>query len=309
MTTSKPTHVRDTLTDAALGLCWAAWTELGVAGWNRTHRDWAIDPEPLIIVTAWFSEFDPRLRDESLDWCVKYSRLVSKVRLKNLLRQDLDGDPLDAWGSYAATVNERARITWPGATEPLEHARLSGKSTLRLRTEPSLVCLRMRAMFGLSARTEIMRELLFRPARHLTVAQLARASGYAKRNVAEECDTLERAGVLTKRAESNRYYYSLTDPRSLGDFVGALPSVRPDWSALLDLVARLVALERRTEGMSDELLHVETHTTMRDIEVDLKVLGLPALVPTADVDYRQTFQPWAEQLLGDLAAGDWPATT
>lgn len=306
MTTSKPTHASYTLTDAALGLCWGAWTELGVSGWNRTHRDWAIDPEPLIIFTAWFSDFDPRLRDESLDWCVHYGRHISKVRLKNLPRGDLDADLLDAWGEYAATVNGRARVTWPGATEPLERYRLTGKSTLRPLTEPSLVCLRMRAMFGLSARTEILRQLLFRPERRLTVAQLARASGYAKRNVADECDTLERAGVLTMRAESNRYYYSLADPKTLADFVGALPSVRPDWSAVLDLVAQLVDLERRTERMSDEVLHVEMHTTMRDIEPDLDVLGFPAPARTADLDYQHIFRPWAERLLSDLAAGEWP---
>jgi hypothetical protein len=161
-------------------------------------------------------------------------------------------------------------------------------------------------MFGLGARTEIMRQLLFQRDRWMTVAQLASATAYAKRNVADECDTLERAGVLAMRAESNRFYYSLAHPDALANFVGDLPAVRPDWRALFDLLVRLIDLERQAERLSDEALHVEMHTTLREIEDDLDALGFDGPGRTSALDYRDAFLPWAERLLCDLAAGKWP---
>jgi hypothetical protein len=306
MPISKSTLQNDSLEDLALGLCWGAWTELGVSGWRRTHQDWAVDPEPLIVFTAWMGDHDRRLRDESLDWCIHYWRHISKVRLKNLPSTDLEDSLHEAWGEYAATVNARARAAWPRPTHAFARYQATGRSTLRPLTEPSLVCLRMRAMFGLGARTEIMRQLLFQGNRWMTVAQLATATAYAKRNVADECDTLERAGVLAMRAESNRFYYSLAHPDALADFVGDLPAIRPDWRALFDLVRWLIDVERQAERLTDEALNVEMHTTLREIEDDLDALGFEGPGQTAALDYRDTFLPWAEHLLRDLAAGRWP---
>ncbi|HEX9505388.1 MAG TPA: hypothetical protein VGA62_05220 [Acidimicrobiia bacterium] len=307
MPTSKSTRRADSLEDLALGLCWGAWTELGVSGWRRTHQEWAIDPEPLIVFTAWMGDVDRRLRDESLDWCIHYWRHVSKVRLKNLPSRHLEDDLHEAWGEYAATVNTRARVAWPRPTDALARYQATGRSTLRSLTEPSLVCLRMRAMFGLGARTEIMRQLLFQGDRWMTVARLASTTAYAKRNVADECDTLERAGVLAMRAESNRFYYSLAHADALADFVGDLPSVRPDWRALFDLLAWLIELERHAERLSDEALHIEMHSTMREIDADLDALGFERPTRASGLDYRDTFLPWADALLSDLAAGRWPS--
>ena len=306
MPTSRSTAQNNSLEDLAVALCWGAWAELGVSGWSRTHREWAIDPEPLIVFTAWMGDVDRRLRDESLDWCIRYWRHVSKVRLKNLRSRDLADDLHDAWGEYAATVNARARVAWPRPTRALARYQATGRSTLRPLTEPSLVCLRMRAMFGLGARTEIMRKLLFERDRWMTVAQLANATAYAKRNLAHECDTLERAGVLAMRAESNRFYYSLAHPDALADFVGDLPAIRPNWRALFDLLTLLIALERQAETLSDEALHVEMHTTMREIDDDLDALGFGGPGRASDLEYRDTYLPWAERLLRDLAAGTWP---
>ncbi len=164
----------------------------------------------------------------------------------------------------------------------------------------------MRAMFGLAARTEIMRHLLFHGDTSMTVAQLAKATAYTKRNAADECDALERAGVLAMRTESNRFYYSLADPQALAGFVGDMPSVRPDWPSLFDLLMRLIDLDRDAESLSDEALQVETHKTMREIEDDLDVLGFDGPPRDFNLNYLDSFLPWAQDLLDHLAAGHWP---
>ena len=50
-------------------LCWNLWTKLGIARVIRKHQHLLIAPEELILLTAFISEQDPRLRDEALDWC------------------------------------------------------------------------------------------------------------------------------------------------------------------------------------------------------------------------------------------------
>ena len=68
-------------------LAWSLWTELGVAGLERKHQIFSIAPEELIILTSALSEFDPRLRDEALDWCIHYHRFISSIRLHILAKK------------------------------------------------------------------------------------------------------------------------------------------------------------------------------------------------------------------------------
>ena len=93
-------------------------------------------------------------------------------------------ETLEDWGRFAATVNARAGTHWPRATTERTCYKLTGRSTLRPLTESSLVLLRMRAIFGLSARTEILRYFLFHPWERATAAMLAETANYAKRNIA-----------------------------------------------------------------------------------------------------------------------------
>jgi hypothetical protein len=307
MPTSRKRRPNSTFTDYAVALCWGAWVELGVSGWARTHEDWAIDPEPLIIFTAALDDTDPRLRDEALDWCVHYWRHVSRVRLRNLRNKDAGSDFRAAWGEFAATVNARAGSDWSGETDERPSYRVTGRSTLRSLEEPSLVYLRMRAMFGVGARAEILRHLLLSPGEWVTAAQLARAAGYTKRNVAEECESLERAGVLAMKTDSNRFTYSLARRRALEDFVSDLPSIRPSWKSLFNVVKAAMDLEEAEESLSHDALVVEGHRVVRDIEDDLEELGIEGPRRTRGAAFWDEFQDWASATLGEIAAGRWPA--
>jgi DNA-binding IclR family transcriptional regulator len=67
----------------------------------------------------------------------------------------------------------------------------------------------MRTVFGLVARTEVLRSLLFSDEK-ATATELALKTNYAKRNVAEACEMLARAGVLSSTAVGNRLYFSMS---------------------------------------------------------------------------------------------------
>lgn len=306
MPTSKTGRPVASFAEQALALAAGAWTELGVSGWTSTHTDWAIDPEPLIVFTAALGDADPRLRDEATDWCVRNWRHVSKARLKNLLR-DQPGDVQLSFGEFAATLGAHAGILWPGATQARRFT-VTGRSTRPALERPSVVWLRLRAMFGVGARAEILRTFLCANKGPLSVAALAEASGYTKRNVADECDVLERSGVLAVRVQGNRFYYSLARRPELEAFVGALPSIRPNWSAMLDLTRELVALERHAQSGSVKTLPVHVRKTLRLIMDDLDELGIDSPLDSVPADdLWPSVQQLGDAWLGAWSVGLWPA--
>jgi hypothetical protein len=305
MVTSKSSPVADGIRQQALDLCWGAWAELGVSGWGRTHQDWAIDPEPLVVFTAGIAESDPRLRDEVTDWCIRNWRHVSQTRLRHILMRQSE-ETLDEWGRLAATVNARAGTRWPRAKSERTAYKTTGRSTLRPLTEPSLVLLRMRALFGVSARTEILRYFLFHPWERATAAMLAETANYAKRNVADACDVLVQAGVLSSKGVGNRFYFSLAPGDSLADFVGAMASVAPDWNALLRVVAVIVRLAEDIEAVPQDALVVEVHQAIRDIEEDLDVLNIKTPRRLRGAAVLSEWSEWAESVMKNLASGVWP---
>ena len=132
------------LREYILDSLWSQWHELGVAATvPRRHSVDFIDPEPLIAFTATHSDLDPRLRDESIDWILRYGTYVSKARLKNVLTEwGLLGNPL--FREYAATVNANGRAGWPAAgAKPLAF-RSRARTRLEDLTRPALVSLRIR---------------------------------------------------------------------------------------------------------------------------------------------------------------------
>ncbi len=286
-------------------LCWGAWSELGVSGWGRTHENWAIDPEPLIVFTVSNSGSDLRLRDEAMDWCIRNWRHVSQTRLRNVLRSEPHLE-IDAWGTFAATVNARAGVRWTGATTERSTYRVTGRSTLRLLSEPSLVFLRMRAMFGVSARTEILSYFLFNPRTKMTANALAEVTLYSKRNVAEACDLLVQADLLSAKTVGNRFYYSPTDAQTLTAFVGPTPEIAPDWNALLRVVGAIKRLSDDADELSVDALIVETHQVARNIQEDLDVLGIGGLRWLRGARILDEWDQWSAEVMSALASGAWP---
>jgi hypothetical protein len=299
---SRRSRTAATFAGQAVALASGAWSELGVSGWTSTHGDWAVDPEPLILFTAWLGDADPRLRDEATDWCVRHWRYVSKARLKNLVRTQ-PADVRAAFGEFAATVGQHAGVEWPAATEPRAF-KVTGRSALPPLDRPSLVWVRMRAMFGVGARAEILRCFLTGDMRWASVANLSGLTGYAKRNVADECDTLQRAGLLVVRTLANRFYYTLADRERLESFVGDLPPVRPHWTSLLNVARELVALEGRTATPSTLAVHARKMLDAVEDDLDLLRVAPPrgdvrgaGLWPAVQELGRRTLREWS--------AGHW----
>jgi hypothetical protein len=282
--------------------CWGIWSELGVSGWARTHQHWAIDPEPLIVFSPAVLASEPRLRDEVTDWCVRNWRHVSAVRLRNLLHVN-ESEQTDAWGEFAATVNRLSGAAkWPHATAERNYT-VTGRSVLRPLSERSLIYLRMRSIFGLGARTEVLRYLLFTHERS-TAAMLAAQTNYTKRNVAEACDSLSQAGVVNSRQLGNRLYFSLADEAALAAFLGPAPQAFPDWPALLRVVNALFRWTEVDQEANERVLTVETHQVLSEIQGDLESLQLRAPDHATGAELLPIWRDWSSSLMKALASGD-----
>jgi hypothetical protein len=225
----------------ALETVWSLWSEAGVSGWARHHSETAIDLEPLLIATAWLGQFDARLLEEAFDWCVLNSRFASAVRLRNLL--PTMHDPVRvAFGAFATTVRSRRKVSWPGAGTPLKIS-VTNRSTIPDLRRPALLQLRLRALFGVAARAEILRRMLPEPGRFFGIAELALHSAYGKDNVADALDLLTLAAITTETtmtSAGNAKLFRLESAAELVALVGPLPANQPDWSARFRILLRLV---------------------------------------------------------------------
>ncbi len=283
---------------------WGLWSELGVSGWARTHQHWAIDPEPLIAFSPAVLASEPRLRDEATDWCVRNWRHVSVVRLRNLLRVN-ESEQTSTWGEFAATVNRfSGAAKWPHATTERSYT-VTGRSALRPLSERSMIYLRMRSIFGLGARAEVLRYLLLTHERS-TASMLAAQTNYTKRNVADACDSLAQAGVLRSKQVGNRLYFSLADEAALATFLGPAPHILPDWAALLRVVNTLFHWSVFEEKANERVLTVETHQVFGEIREDLESLQLQAPANASGAEFLPIWRNWSSTLMKSLASGEYP---
>jgi hypothetical protein len=284
----------------ALDLAWSLWSELGVSGWNRRHQGRAIDLEPLILHTSWLGRYDRRLWGESIDWCITNSSLVSSVRLKKLLRSSSERIR-EAFGGFSATVKRHAHVQWPGDGEasPLQP---SGKSSMAELERASLMQLRLRAAFGVSARAEILHWMLSEPTRQWSIAELVDRSMYGKANVNDTTDLMRRAGLVSYDRRGNARLFRLTAAPQLAAVLGELPTTYPRWPAVFAIIETLVDYRMRA--------HLSAGSTLSDVAAAMAEVNdlvdaaslirrLPAESPA---DLAPRFDRWAVETLASWAA-------
>lgn len=278
-------HVLDTL--------WSQWHELGVsASIPRRHSDDFIDPEPLIAFTATHGDLDPRLRDESIDWVLRYGIYVSKARLKNVLDEwGLREDP--PFREYAATVNANGGAGWPAAgAKPLPF-RSRARSLLEDLGRPSLLSLRIRAIFGVGARAELIRAFLAQPRLAMTAADLSAETSYGKRNVLNELEPLRFAGVVKSFRAGNADRFSLAMVTEIGALVAPLPQRFTRWTATFAVLHVLLELARRSVKRSDLQNAVDAALLLKERKPLFAAAQIyPPPLP-AGVSAWPTFLEWA----------------
>lgn len=303
--------MRSEFADATARLLWSQWTALGVAG-TAALPDHAIDLEALISLTPMLRYEDPRLYDEALDWCVSHSQhLLATGRLRRL-QSELPEPARNACEEFAANVNATAHPKPPWPTRRTgEMVRTSGKSRppdVRLRP---LLALRLRCLFGVTARADVILQFLRpgmtregSPSLAVAVSELTDL-GYSKPALGEVLGDLAKAGLLERFRRGNRDHYQLELPQAyaLKDLLGgALPAAAPNWAVRFRIVAGLLAKEAETREKKPAVQAVAIIKELDRHRDALERLCLKA--PERPSGWRELTK-WAEQTLlaGDPSRG------
>jgi hypothetical protein len=288
--------------DLALGTIWSLWAELGVSGWTRRHAMTAIDIEPLLLATSYLGRLDTRLLQECVDWCTSNARFVSAVRLRKYLGE-MPPPVVDSFASLSATVRTHVRVNWPGDGKGFDLSP-TGRSTAPDLTRPALIQLRLRAIFGVSARAEVLRLMVLEPSRFMSIAELALRSGFGKDSVAEAADLLSRAGLLQQLGSASRYQYHLGQVSRLAGLLGDLPPNSEEWPLVFRVLLRLVIFAQSFEKYGQIERAATIASLMRDIQPATAQLGLvPSLRATGE-RLNADFEGWSLRVLRKWAAVD-----
>ncbi|MDA0767725.1 MAG: helix-turn-helix domain-containing protein [Verrucomicrobia bacterium] len=208
------------LREAVLDLLWEQWGAFGAAGLSLAKKvPFVADPEALILATMRFGAGEARLTDEVLDWLSRNGGLISLQRLKNLQTSSRVGtrEGLVGLGSFMEQQgfrNGKALSIWAGkVSSESGQPWVSETSELRemsvvpdLRREECFL-LRMRSVFGVSARPEVLTWLLTHEEGY--AAEIARDTGWFSKSVQAILNDLELAGLVISHPEGKRKVFAL----------------------------------------------------------------------------------------------------
>jgi hypothetical protein len=296
---------RDRVAQEVSIFLWDQWTQLGLAGISVRRDRWAIDPEALLLLGLRLAGTDPRLFGETLDWLRCNGRLVSAKRLRNLAGDAESRRRVDAALAWAG-VHEPALQLWArGIPRPAPRAELIPMADLTVRepdpafasfgllwqqTEPSgksaradvlrpvALAFRLRLIFGVGARAEVVRYLLTTDRPESSVADIAHAAGFGKRNVADALGALASAGVIGRLSGRRDHRFSIDVARWSGLLqvsADQLPRA-VDWIGLLPVLWKIMAWfdEDATTGRSPYVRASEARLLIAEVGRALAAGGI-----------------------------------
>ncbi len=282
-------------------LSWSLWTELGVAGVTQNHQQFLIFPEELILLTALLSEKDPRLMEEALDWCSRYHRFISVSRMK-MLAKAWGKSAIDALSIFSASLNSVSRANWPllSPANPLKF-KPSGKSKPPRFENPALLLFRLRSLFGVGARADLIAYFLAQKKSDYAISD-ATEIGYTKRNLADVFESFVRAGIFDLFLARNQQRYRFLKRDEIAKMLSPFPQFMPPWRKIFEVILKLRECIRKIEKKSDSTKIVEIRNVLMDMEEQLTQLNLtpPPMQPDFHI-YWDSFCNWILGILPSLA--------
>jgi hypothetical protein len=288
-------------------LAWSLWTELGVAGLERKHQAFSIAPEELIVLTAALSEFDPRLRDEALDWCIRYHRFISPIRLQILAEKykDFIAEPFSVFSTTFNAISD-SRTKWVVLTKAASlKFRASGKSTLRNLEVPSMILFRLRSFLGVGARADILAFLISEKDRDFTASDLLE-TGYSKRRIAQILDDLAEAGILSLVQVRNQFHYALIKRNSMIQLLGKTPKKMVHWDQILAVLLPIRACLHRVENTSVGVRAIDMRNLLKKLSKELQQIHLTPPPLQNDLEaYWENVVKWINEFSSSFAEGNF----
>lgn len=223
--------IREKLHESLQYLLWDQWVALGFEGHDNGKRiPFIIDPEALLLASLRFAMKEGRFGEAVSGWLHRNGEMVSVQRLKNLqmatqlapyadlrkLSESMEGKGYRSWKSLAELDSADALEDFsPNDFSPGIDRLTSQAPDTR---KPENLLLRLRLVFGISARPEILVWLLMHRSGH--AAGIARETGWFSKSVQAILNDLEKAGMLVARHVGKRKEYSKNSRNELWDALG-----------------------------------------------------------------------------------------
>lgn len=294
------------LNENLIRLAWSLWTEIGVAGLERKHKNFSVAPEELIILTSALSQFDPRLRDEALDWCVRYHRFISPIRL-HILAKKYEEYIAEPFSIFSTTLNTTAdiRTKWIVLkdTPPLKF-KPSGKSILRNFEIPSMINFRLRSFLGVGAKADIIAFLLAGEQRNFVASDLIE-TGYSKRRIAAILEDLASAGIFSELKVRNQLQYAFMRHDQFIKLIGDIPQNIIQWQRILEVILPIHACIQDIEDAPIGVRVIDIRNLLNKLSNQLLQIKLVAPPLQNDFEaYWTSVVNWLLEATKKLAQGE-----
>ena len=232
------------LSAAATQAARAQWETLAAVPDTIGSGGAIIDPEALLLLTAWLVPREPDLSPIMHDWVAKWSDLLSVQRTRNLSKAFPAGlEPV--LRAVAITAHERGKdFRWSPVIKggsgtdvavALEHGAALARHTSRLPfgaarlpvERDALLVLRFRMAFGVGARADALAYLMARGDTWSTVTEIALATGYTPSAIRRALDRMTEADIVLMVDDGATRYRC--DAARWGALLGLQSTVEP-WS-------------------------------------------------------------------------------
>ena len=311
--------------EAVLDLLWSQWTALGIPGQESIpESETVLDPEALLVFSAGFARMDQRLYDLILDWLRLHSAQINLQRLK-ALHAGAEWRDTASLGYICSVIAETDPVRWRKFAESCSGAasdppaalfydrdqepekfipgrdplalrcgflrnirRESSKISARLPNTPATLLLRMRGIFGVSARAEVI--LILAVSSLCRVQEIALRSGFIWKSVQDVLEELASGGFVSSVEGPGRgKQYFLTDPERVLRLFDLGAPVFWNWPNLYDAVGLLwrSCSNPFWAKVSPETVGNELRTLYREkLRGKLLASGCPVLAKT-NLDLRE----------------------
>ena len=192
------------LHDALRDAVWRQWSELGGSAVSSNKRTrCVIDLEALILITLWLADEEPRLVDVMVSWTTLNSGFISVQRIKNLCTAYPPSVADRLPGLARVIVDVGADARWKplyGSDDtPITYRDNKIRAVRVDLKRPPVLWLRLRGIFGLGIRPDIIAFLMRRvdPRDYVEVDIIADAVGYSRAAVKRVLDALVEADSLS----------------------------------------------------------------------------------------------------------------
>lgn len=236
------TDFRSEFLDGVLDLLWRQWCTAGISGHGSRWESSPIDPEALLLLTCTFGRYDARIFDGMMEWMAINGQLINVQRLKRIIATEQyagvsvlaavadtvsDGVSAAKWATTSEPENTLGKpqplfflkdgtpMPIVGKLDPIfkthgferdVHAP-RGVAQAFQPQHPSNLALRLRALFGVNARCEIMLHLLLHE--KVSPSALAREAYYLPLTISKAMTEMRGSGYVTSRMNGRRREHKL----------------------------------------------------------------------------------------------------